>query len=83
MYPAYYLDGIPLGDRELVLEKSEVAMGMEMESWVAEKDARLLSSPSSGHEFLALGHSSKKGRSVWLSCFTVTKSLPKKESGSR
>jgi hypothetical protein len=77
-----YLDGIPLGDLELVLEKSEVAMGMEMESWVAEKP-RLLSSPSSGHESLDLGHSSKKGRSVWFSCLAaVTKSLPKKERGS-
>jgi hypothetical protein len=76
-----YLDGIPFGDLELVLVKSEVAMGMEMESWVAEKP-RLLSSASSGHESLDLGHSSKKGRSVWFSCLAVTKSLPKKERGS-
>jgi hypothetical protein len=82
---------VALGDGEVVVvvvEKSEAVIGMEMDNLVAEK---LVSSCSSGHESLALGgHSSKKGRSVWFSCFTestaavvvVTKSLPKKDSGS-
>jgi hypothetical protein len=79
---------VALGDGEVVVvvvEKSEAVIGMEMDNLVAEK---LVSSCSSGHESLALGgHSSKKGRSVWFSCFTesvvvVAKSLPKKDSGS-
>jgi hypothetical protein len=58
-------------------------MGMEIESCVADKDERLLSSVSSDQEPLDLGHSSKKGRSAWFSCFSeLTKSLPKNDTGS-
>jgi hypothetical protein len=75
-------DCMPCGDRELVL-KSEVPLGMEIESCVAEKDERLLSSASSDQESLDLGHSSKKGRRVWFSCFPeLAKSLRKKDTGS-
>lgn len=30
----------PLGERELVMEKSEEAIGMEIESWVVEYEVR-------------------------------------------
>jgi hypothetical protein len=53
----------PFGDWELAAEKSEVAIGMDMDSWVAENEARLVfSSPRPGHDSLDFGHSSKKGR---------------------
>jgi hypothetical protein len=78
-------ESLPFGDWELATEKSEDAMGMEIDSWVAGNEARLvLSLERPGQESLALGHSSKKGRSVWFSCFpesTPPKSLPRKESG--
>lgn len=52
----------PFGDLEEVLVKSDEVLGMEIESWVVEKEVRLdLSSSRSDQEFL-LGHSSKKGR---------------------
>jgi hypothetical protein len=74
----------PFGDWELAAEKSEDAMGMDMDSWVAENEARLVfSSPRPGQDSLDFGHSSKKGRS-WFSCFaepTVPKSFPRKDSG--
>jgi hypothetical protein len=77
-------DCMPCGDHELVLKSDIlVPIGMEIESRVAEKDERLLSSARSDQESLDLGHSSKKGRRVWFSCFPeLAKSLPKKDTGS-
>ena len=73
---------LPFGDWELATEKSEDAMGMEIDRWVAGNDARLvLSSERPGQESLALGQSSKKGRSVWFPCFTESKSWPRKDRG--
>lgn len=73
----------PFGDREEVLEKSDEAIGMEIESWVVENEVRFdLSSSRSDQESLVFGHSSKKGRSNCVSCFTGSdepNSLPKKE----
>lgn len=73
----------PLGDLEEMLVKSGEVIGNEMESWVVENEARFdLSSSRSGQESLALGHSSKKGRRDWVSCFAGSvklKSLPNKE----
>jgi hypothetical protein len=70
-----------LGDWELGTEKSEDAMGMDIDSWVAgNEQARLaFSSERPGQESLALGHSSKKGRSVWFSCFAAESMAPKSE----
>lgn len=72
-----------LGDLEEEVEKSEEAMGKEIESWVVEYDARLdRSSSRSDQESLVLGHSSKKGRRNWLSCFAgcgEPNSVPTKE----
>lgn len=72
----------PCGDWELE-EKSDVVIGMDMESWVVENEVWLdLSSSRPDQESLVLGHSSKKGRRDWPSCFTGSpeaKSLWKNE----
>lgn len=63
----------PCGDRELVVEKSEEAIGIDIESWVVENEVWLdLSSSRPDQESLVLGHSSKKGRRDWPSCFTAS-----------
>lgn len=59
-----------LGDVELVAEKSDEVIGIDIESWV---EFMLFLSPSSpDHESLGFGHSSKKGRRDWVSFLIVS-----------